>query len=68
MKIRIRYEKRGGHFHCSVFSSHRNDNWAKIGDLCIDEEDFSAMAYEHVEIEMIEKGKPLESGFKVETR
>jgi hypothetical protein len=39
--FRIRYEKRGSHYHCRVFSA-RNPNYtyAKNGDLCFSEDEW----------------------------
>lgn len=39
--IRIYYRKRGGHYHCRVFTSQiKNGTYAKNGDLCFDEREF----------------------------
>lgn len=39
--FRIRYEKRGGHYHLRVFSATtRNTTYAKLGDLCLAEKEW----------------------------
>jgi hypothetical protein len=39
--IRIRYEKKGGHFHCRLFTSQNSQGtYAKCGDLVFDEHEF----------------------------
>ena len=41
--FRIRYQKRGGHIHCRVFSaSNPSGTFAKLGDLTMDEQDWDS--------------------------
>lgn len=38
---KLRWEKRGGHYHCSVFSARSlNHTYAKSGDLVVREEEW----------------------------
>ncbi len=40
--MRVRYEKRGGHYHCRVFTAPTsNMTYAKNGDLVFDEAEFA---------------------------
>ena len=42
MIIRIRYLKRGGHWHCRVFTARaKNMTFAKCGDLVFDEHEWN---------------------------
>lgn len=39
--IRIRWEKRGGHIHCRLFTAPaRNQTFANCGNLCFDEREW----------------------------
>lgn len=41
MKMRVRFEKRGAHYHCRVFTRIRDGStWEKAGDLVFREEEW----------------------------
>lgn len=41
--FRVRYEKRGGHIHCRVFSAENpSGTFAKLGELVMDERDWQS--------------------------
>lgn len=39
--LRLRYTKLGRHYHCRVFSGYENYTFAKLGEIVIDEDDFT---------------------------
>ena len=44
MLMRIRAKKHGGHYHCRVFTSPAKDEtFAKVGDLILDERDWKEL-------------------------
>ena len=59
MVFKIRYEKAGGHLHCSLFAAKApNMTYANCGDFCIREEELadleramSGVAFEERKIE-----------------
>jgi hypothetical protein len=59
MKIffKLIHDKQGGHYHCAVFSAKQVDGtFAKLGDLCLDENDFNALESKNFEIILQPKG------------
>lgn len=59
MKIyfKIIHDKKGGHYHCSVFSGKRVDgSFAKLGELALDEDDFKALEDKNFELILQPKG------------
>ena len=39
--MKVRYEKRGGHYHCAIFTARTAaTTYAKCGDVVFDEQEF----------------------------
>ena len=56
--IRIRWQKRGGHYHCRVFTSQNyNGTFAKNGELVFDEHEWPEVRDKLSRCEFIEEGK-----------
>lgn len=39
-KLRIRWRKLGGHYHCRIFSGIEGQTFAKLGEIVLDEDDW----------------------------
>jgi len=55
--IRIRFHKRGGHYHCRLFTSQNYDGtFANCGELVFDENEFTDVRDKLSRCEWIEDG------------
>lgn len=55
---KMRYEKKGGHVHCTLFVAKRlNTTFANCGDLCVREEEFEDLRCVMTGIEFVERAE-----------
>lgn len=41
-KFRVRYVKKGAHYHCRIFSSTTGETWGLLGSIVMDEHDWES--------------------------
>lgn len=59
MIVKVIYEKKGGHYHCAVFTGRAmNQTFAKSGDLVFRENEWADFQNQTTNFLFIERGKP----------